>query len=257
MLGFTRPVPKNMLEFYYKTYWQSPGPLGLIQKFLYKLFQIRRKRWLEKYLQAGEILDVGSGEGKFSKSLTNKYSITNLDVPKAAIKNPTVIKRDFIKWRIKQKFDAVVFWESLEHTQNSTAYIKKASLILKSSGFIMIEFPRFNSWESRLFSKYWFHLDPPRHLTHLTLEGLMKILKKNKLQLVSFQSVIAPEYSLGGFASCIMALLRLSPQDLFKKNISLIYLVVISPLMLLAIPWQIFLYLVNQSPIGVIIAKKE
>lgn len=256
LLGFTYPVPKNIGKFYSDIYWKSPGISGILKEMSYKLFQARRKKWIKKYLNGGGILDVGSGEGIFGKSLPNQYKVINLDIPDAEIKNPAVIKEDFIKWQTKQKFAAVVFWESLEHTSNSVEYIKKAGSLLNKNGLIMIEFPRYDSLESKVFSKYWFHLDPPRHLTHLTLKGLIKMLKDNNLKILYYQSVMAPEYSLVGFVASILAVGGINTSDLFKKRASLLYLIILSPILLLAFPWQIFLYLINQSPIGIIIAKK-
>ncbi|HCB23222.1 hypothetical protein A3H81_00500 [Candidatus Daviesbacteria bacterium RIFCSPLOWO2_02_FULL_38_18] len=256
-LGFTYPVPKNIGKYYSDIYWKSPGVTGILKEMLYQLFQARRKKWIKKYLSTGKILDVGSGEGIFGRSLSNQFKVINLDIPGAEIKNPDVIKKDFIKWQIKQKFDAVVFWESLEHISNSAEYIKKASSLLNKNGLIMIEFPRYNSLESKIFSKYWFHLDPPRHLSHLTIKGLIKVLKNNNLKILSCQSVIAPEYSLGGFVASILAVLRINTSALFKKNVSLLYLVIASPILMIVLLWQIFLYLINQSPIGLIIAKNK
>lgn len=255
-LGFTYPVPKNIGKFYSDIYWKSSGITGILKDMLYKLFQARRKKWIKKYLNKGKILDVGSGEGIFGKSLPDQYKVTNLDIPDAEIKNPNVIKEDFIKWQTKQKFDAVVFWESLEHTSNSVEYIKKVCSLLNKNGLIMIEFPRYDSLESKIFSKYWFHLDPPRHLTHLTIRGLIKVLKSNNLKILSYQSVIAPEYSLGGFVASVLAVLRIDTSDLFKRHISLLYLIIVLPILLTALLWQIILYLINQSPIGIIIARK-
>lgn len=255
-LGFTYPVSKNIGKYYSDIYWKSPGITGVLKEISYQLFQARRKKWVKKYLSQGKVLDVGSGEGIFGRSLPDQYEVINLDIPNAEIKNPEVIKRDFIKWQTKQKFDAVVFWESLEHTSNSAEYIKKANSLLNKKGLIMIEFPRYDSLESKIFSKYWFHLDPPRHLTHLTIRGLIKVLKNNNFKILSYQSVIAPEYSLGGFVASILAVLRINTSDLFKRRASLFYLIIVSPILLTAFLWQIFLYLINQSPIGIIIAKK-
>lgn len=256
LLGVTYPAPENIGNFYPEIYWKSPDITGILKDILYKLSQTRRKKWIKKYLNEGEILDVGSGEGIFGKSLPAQYKVTNLDIPDAEIKNPDVIKKDFIKWQTKQKFAAVVFWESLEHTLNSAKYIQKTRSILKKHGLVMVEYPRFDSLESKIFSKYWFHLDPPRHLTHLTLKGLIKMLKDNNFKILSYQSVMAPEYSLGGFVASVLAVLGINTSDLFKKRDSLLYLIILSPILLLAFPWQIFLYLVNQSPIGLIIARK-
>lgn len=255
-VGYTYPIPKDMGKYYLDTYWINPGLTGVVKDLFYNIFQRRRKMWIEKLLSSGKILDIGSGEGLFGKFLPQRYRVTSLD-PSTNINNPKVIKKDFLKWSTHQKFDAIVFWESLEHTSNPSKYIKKAFSLLNKNGVMIIEYPRYDSLESKLFSRNWFHLDPPRHLVHLTKTGLKKILEKYELHVISSQSVLAPEYSLGGFIASILSQAGFRPRDFFKKEVSFFYLILLFPLLITAIVWQACLLLFNQSPIAVVIARKD
>lgn len=255
--GFTYPVPKNMSSYYSESYWLPEGFLGVFKNTLYHFFQMRRKYWIMNFLKKGEILDVGSGEGIFSKLFKKDFKVTSLDVPSAQIKNPDVLKVDFLRWSPKKKFDAIVFWESLEHTEYPLKYIKKAASILKRGGYIFIEYPRFDSFEARLFKNYWFHLDPPRHLSHLTPSGLDKILSRAKLMSISRCGVFAFEYTIGGFVESILNLFLSRPNDFFKNPKNSVFVFFLIPAIFISAFVEIILFTIGQSPIDLTVAKKS
>lgn len=255
--GFTYPVPEDLSKYYSDTYWLSEGFLGPVKNMLYTLFQTRRKYWVQKFLKKGNILDVGSGEGIFSKLLKKNLIVTSLDVPTAKIKNPDVLKVDFLKWNPKKKFDAIVFWESLEHTISPQKYINKAARILRNGGLIFIEYPRVDCWEARFFRNYWFHLDPPRHLSHLTPSGVNKLLSRARLTTISCSGVLAFEYAIGGLIESILNIFRSGHSDFFKNSNNFGYIFLLIPLIGISAFIETILYIIGQSPIYLTIAKKS
>lgn len=258
-MGFIYPYPKpkELVKYYHENYWVTPGLLGFFRKFIFDIFQTRRKRWLMQYLPKGKILDIGAGEGKFAKSLSNKFQVTSLDVPSSKISNMYILKVNFLNWRTNNKFDAIVFWESLEHTPKPEQYLQKAYKLLRNGGFIFIEYPRFDSLESKLFNKYWFHLDPPRHHSYITKRGLEIIISRAGLLKVSHKSVPAFEYAIWGFVGSTLNILNLKITDILKQNRSLVLLVLILPFFILVIFIEILFVEMGQSPIGLIVAKKS
>ncbi len=254
--GFTHPVPKDLSKYYSDRYWLPKGPLGALKDMLYRVFQTRRKLWVTKFIKQGEILDVGSGEGIFSKMLRNNFNVTSLDIPSAKIINPKVIKADFLKWNPKRKFEAVVFWESLEHTALPQKYLEKATSILKPGGYIFVEYPTYNCWESNIFKSFWFHLDPPRHLSHLTPTGLDNLLKMENLTAVYHTGVFAPEYAIGGLIVSILNLFPKQPTDFFQSSKNLLIIIILIPLIGISALIETAFFLLGQSPIYVTVAKR-
>lgn len=254
--GFIYPIPKDMGKYYPDNYWQLPGFLGNIKNFVYDFLQSRRPRWVKSYLNQGEILDIGAGEAIFGKKMTG-YKVTSIDFPGSKIKNPAVLKVDFLKWQGGKKFDAVVFWQSLEHVPDPGKYLKKASTLLKKDGLIFIECPRFDSLESKLFGKHWYHLDPPRHLSHYALKGLAKILKLNGLVSVSKKNIISPEHAYAGFLASLLNSLGFNFMESYLKRSNnfflLVFIIILSPLALIS---ESILLLMGQSPVMLLIAKK-
>lgn len=255
--GFTDPVPRDISPYYSHNYWLSDGLFGIFKNTLYRFFQLRRKYWIMNFLESGKILDVGSGEGIFSKLMDKRFKVTSLDVPSAKLKNPAVLKVNFLKWRSKKKFDAIVFWESLEHTVSPEKYITKAISLLKDGGYIFIEYPRFDCLEAQFYKKYWFHLDPPRHLSHLTPKGLDKILSRRQLTRISHQGVLAFEYTIGGFVESILNVFRSGPTDFFKNSKNSLFMILLIPLIILSAVVESILFILGQSPIYLTIARKK
>lgn len=254
--GFTYPTPKDIGKYYNSNYWISPGITGQFKDLLFKFFQKRRADWVSKYIKKGDVLDVGSGEGNFGKNAPANLNVLSVDSKTAQIKNPDVKKVNFLKWNNKKKFDAVVFWESLEHTTNPQAYLSKASRVLKEKGLVFIEYPRFDSLEPQVFGRHWFHLDIPRHSSHLTYKGLSILLKRADFVIVKKMSVPALEYSVWGLVASIFDIFNTKPTDKLKgtKNVAIILSLI--PLGILAFVVETIFLIFNQSPIGLIIAKK-
>lgn len=255
--GFTFPVPKNLAKYYYSTYWIFPGIIGLIRSKVYNFFQLRRAGWIQSYLNSGTVLDVGSGEGVFGSSLPQTFHITNIDTPFAKIKNKSVLKKNFLTWRTNKKFDTIVFWESLEHTPNPLLYLKKARSLLKQDGYIFIEYPTFSCFESKLFQKYWFHLDPPRHLVHLSTNGMEYLARKARFKILSHKNVFALEYICIGFVASLVNLFNISTLNIASSNNKIYFILLFIPLGFFSLIAECIFFIFKQSPIRLIALSKS
>lgn len=247
MNGFTWPHPQDLSNDYPRNYWVVSGFSGFLKKIVFGFFQKRRIRWLKRYLDKGEILDVGSGSSTFGKSLDDNYNVTNLEAPFAKIESKNMIKTDFLKWNAAKKFDAVVFWESLEHVPYPQKYLQKAFGLLKKDGFIFVEYPRFNCLEAKIFGNNWFHLDTPRHLSHLTDAGIRIIARHLGLNVVDHKGVLALEYAPYGFLASVFNI---------KREFGIAYALILPPFFVLSFIIEVIFFLVGESPIGYLVAKK-
>lgn len=255
--GFTYPSPKKITKFYPQDYWISPGIIGYIRKIMYKIFQSRRRRIIRKYLKEGVILDVGAGEGVFAQTMDKNFQVVSIDAPFANIKNKDVLKIDFLKWKTHKKFDAIVFWESLEHVENPKQYLEKTREILKKEGILFIEYPNFHCLESMLFQKNWYHLEVPRHLSHFTRIGLKNLLNKTGFQEIYHLGVLAPEYAVWGFIASFFEIFKIEPKNLVKILNRGIPFFLIFPLCVIAIILELLFWVFGQSPILFTVSRRE
>jgi SAM-dependent methyltransferase len=254
--GFTYPVPKHIEKYYHRHYWTSSTLVGNLKDVIFNIFQRRRVSWVTKTISEGTILDVGSGEGKFGITLPQAYQVVSIEPSTSKVKSKSVVKKDFLKWKTKQKFGVVTFWESLEHTPWPQQYLSKAYKLLKKGGFIFVEFPRYNSLESRMFGKNWFHLDPPRHLSHLTDKGLVHLLTKAGFSNIALKSVPSFDYAPWGFVASTLNSFGICSTDYIKKTGNLFYLALLLPLAFISLLVEVGLIIIKQSPIGLATAQK-
>ena len=255
--GFTIPVPKNPEKYYPENYWESPGIIGKIKMVVFGIFQKRRVYWITGAVSHGVILDVGSGEASFAKSLPDKYRVVSVEPLGSKVENKAVLKKNFPTWDTVNKFDGICFWESLEHTSLPQKYLEKANSLLNKNGKVFIEFPRFNSPESKLFGKNWFHLDVPRHLAHLTDDGVAKLLDRSGFNNIKVEGVSAFEYAPWGFAASLLNLFGYDMTAGAKKSGKYLILFLLLPIFAISIIIELFLWLVGESPIGLATAEKK
>ena len=101
-----------------------------------------------KYFKFKKILDAGCGEGiLFSNINSTSYDeYTGVDVSKTAIENFSKIKNkktrlivsDLSRYRTKEKFDLIIFSESLSYFENTKKIIEKYEKFLLKKGMIVI-----------------------------------------------------------------------------------------------------------------------
>jgi glycosyltransferase involved in cell wall biosynthesis len=249
--GFTYPAGDTGL-LYRQEYYGSSGVVDTLKKTVYKIFQRRRVIRVKQLLPGGTVVDVGSGEGVFGRGLGEQYTCINIETPFAHVSGGAIIRTNFLSWKPEKPADAVVFWESLEHTENPRAYLAHAGTILKSGGFIFVEYPRFSGLESRLFGGRWYHLDLPRHRTHLTDSGIPRLTHPGFL-IIYTGGIWAPEYAFVGFAA---SLLGLSPEQLVQNMKNPLFILVCLPVFVISCFAETLLAILGESPIGLIILKK-
>lgn len=255
--GFVYPVPKNLSEYYPEIYWQNLGKFSSLRQWLHDSFQRTRVNLFKKYISSGDVLDVGSGEGVFGYMLGEQFNVTNLEYPKALVKNKAVIKADFLKWKTSKRFGAIVFLESLEHVTNPSMYLKKAASLLKKDGLIFVEYPRFDSLESKILGKYWLQRDIPRHLFHFTKNGLKNIAEWTNLKEITQTEIMSFQYSPYCLLASVGQLLNIPTLNLrlgiIKNFPTLIFLSIGAPI---AFILETIFYLIGESPVGLVVLKK-
>lgn len=255
--GFVYPIPDHIEKYYQDYYWDSPNIVGKIKNIAFDIFQRRRVRWLTKNISKGDILDIGAGRGSFGASLPLRYRTVNIEPPNSKVKSKHILKKDFLKWKTDKKFDAITFWESLEHTSPPQSYLSKAYKLLKRGGFIFIEFPRYDSLESRIFGKNWFHLDPPRHLSHLTNTGITILLKQAGFRNIKTRSVLAYEYAPWGLTASLLNNINIRTINNIKKSRNILLFISTIPIITISLIFEIIFFLIDQSPITLAIAEKN
>lgn len=231
-----------MKSDYGPNYWKLDGIKGL----LFGLCQKRRGDWVKKYLRRGTVLDVGCGGNKTRLGIS--FEVNGID---PLYGGEGVTKVDYLQFKPKEKFGAVMFWESLEHEADTESYLKKSFELLNDGGVVLIEYPDWGSWESRFFGRRWYHEDLPRHKVRLTKKMVERIALEVGFEKCESRNILAPEYSIWGLVASIYGGGRRLEQDLNWWRV-----ILIGPLVLLATVLELPKWVMGQSPIALYVGKK-
>ena len=153
-----------------------------------------------------KILDYGCGSGKLVKKLLSEsYSTIGFEPSSGALKITKRLKLPIFKKvkHIKDGYDLIMFWQSLEHTNNPLKALVGIKKYLAKSGKILIAVPNADSIEARLFKKLWFHYTYPMHRVHFNPKSITKMLARAgfKMKEIDFFN---PEYTLTGLAQSFL-----------------------------------------------------
>lgn len=161
-------------------------------QFAKRLFPLR-KFYLDKlgtyFPKKGRLLDIGCGMGLFLAFAQEngwdvlgiepfegfaKYSVNHLGVK--------IIVGSFEDLRIKEKFDVITLFHTLEHMFDPRMVLEKIYSLLNPGGVVLIEVPNMGSPFSRWKGKSWFA--PKNHRFYFTREALGRYLKEVGLEIL-------------------------------------------------------------------------
>ena len=106
----------------------------------------------------------------------------------------------------KSRYNAVIFCHTLEHFANPVASIARAYELLKPGGVLWLAVPNYGSWQARLFGRFWFHVDAPRHYFHFTVKSLDAILQRHHFRVVQLDHFNFEQNPYGLLQSSLNAL---------------------------------------------------
>lgn len=181
-----RPSPKSIFNYYPKDYeYHENRDIRFLEKLYYKYFRKIPS------LKVGRILDVGCGNGNYLAFLREKgWSCYGTEVNDFAISWMTdhlglkILKGELYNIAFPEEyFDVITFWGSLEHTSDPFKVLERTYKLLKPGGKVIIWLNNIESFEARLFKRYWHHLEVPTHYYQFSPGTLTKMLMRNNFKI--------------------------------------------------------------------------
>lgn len=178
-------TPKELEPYYAEEYWGEGGVEAIDENWI-KRDQRHRTGFLQRFRREGSVLDVGCGLGFFLRALDpnrwDRHGVEPMPVPyrqaARSLGSNRVHNGDVTAARLpSSKFDAITFWDSLEHLPNPRAVLQEAARLLRPGGIVVIGLPNFGGYQARHFGEDWFGLSLPHHFCHYTRETLTQLLE--------------------------------------------------------------------------------
>ena len=200
---FSAQIKRWVLEDYYG--YPSTGSSGwwrIVRRVLLwpdKTLRELKGRHPLPWRGEGKVLDVGCGTGGNLKTLQaqgwDPYGIEISEVAAAHarelvtgnIHTGTLESAPFPP----QSFDLVFMSHSLEHLPSPVDALRRVHRLLKDDGLLAITVPNVNSLEFKLFGRWWFPLDPPRHFYHFDKCSLSGIVAQAGFRLHRFRTGVS------------------------------------------------------------------
>ncbi len=114
-------------------------------------------------------------------------------------------------------FDAVTFFEVVEHLHDPLGDLRHAHSLLKPGGAVFVKVPNLDALQARLFGPWWYALQVPRHLYHFTRASLSRLLGKASFGPVRCRAI--PDWKLGALMFEISLLYWLRGRHLARKGV--------------------------------------
>ncbi len=204
---------------YAHEWWNKRGPY----KFIHLLTPIRLKYISDNLkLKGSKILDLGCGGGLLSEAMTNRgadvigidASLKTIEIAKKHAKEQNLkikyINTDIESFDHKEKFDAVICFELIEHVPDPNELIKHMSRFIKPNGKLFLSTINRNLFSfmfAKVFAEYLLNIIPRGTHTYekfLKPSEIRQMLENNDLSISDIQGLkfnpISNTFKLSSFA---------------------------------------------------------
>jgi SAM-dependent methyltransferase len=168
----------------------APNPVGpktpWLLRTIYEYGVRKRTQTVARVKNAGALLDIGCSTGTFLLGMRKisgfmvKGVEINAQAAEAAIREGLDVRVGTLHQAgfAESVFDVVTLWDVFEHLHDPSAALKEIARILKPSGAVVMRVPNLDSWDARLFGRFWAGLDAPRHTYVFDLRSLRNLLER-------------------------------------------------------------------------------
>jgi len=213
-----QPTEKEISRYYPDEYGphqkiKESFKYGFFSKSLsriYKFFRRGGKRQINgEFSMPGEAaktyLDFGCGSGHSLSDIRlqhQNWDIYGLDNNETACTRARelgvkIFCGDILKMELPDNFfDIVNMSHIIEHLSDPLAVMLKINKLLKKGGTVVISTPNFDSLAAKIFGKFWYALDTPRHLFIFSPLTLSALLDKTGFKVNSIKYKLDPQVAI-------------------------------------------------------------
>lgn len=203
-----RPNPEEILEFYpdnYECYavkssFERRASWLLSKAILYGM--TKRISQVTRYKKEGRLLDVGCATGVFMESMRSldsrnkkiNWELQGVEISPYA--SDIARKKGFQVFMgrlrdahyLDEYFDTITLWDVFEHLHDPKGDLREIHRILKKDGLLVMRLPNLDSWDAKIFGKYWAGFEPPRHLYIFGKGTITKMVESSGFKIIKFDT---------------------------------------------------------------------
>lgn len=195
-----RPAEATLADYYpvdYSPHQREGGLVQLVQRWLRR----RQARHIKKAIPiGGRVLEIGCGTGDLLVPLQSLgVLVSGVEISSYAAE---IVRRNhgldvhtgtlFDAPYAPHSFDAVVMRHVIEHFPSARRALDQIASLLKPGGVLFITTPNFESFDGKIFGRYWHDLDPPRHLAVFSVTTLDRMLKNTGFEMRAISYSMVP-----------------------------------------------------------------
>ncbi len=138
---------------------------------------------------SGRLLDVGCNEGRGLQIYQqNGYSAEGLELNETAAAEARkagfrIYTDPLEQFEPEKLYDVVVLSNVIEHSLDPKDMLNHVNRILEPGGQVWISCPNVDSWQRKLFGRYWINWHVPFHIVHFSQKTLTNILKETGFEI--------------------------------------------------------------------------
>jgi SAM-dependent methyltransferase len=170
-----------------------------MKSFFKKLTKRDKNRMFIKKLfhcvpPGSKILDIGCGDGSFTKQVSGRYDCTGLEISEylagAAKRNGLrTMTGNFLKTDFGgEKYDGITLISLLEHLGDPGLALKKCSGLLNRAGALFIKTVNYGSLNRIVRRGGWTGFRPPDHVVYFKPSNLRRLLEKEGFKKIKIAS---------------------------------------------------------------------
>jgi 2-polyprenyl-3-methyl-5-hydroxy-6-metoxy-1,4-benzoquinol methylase len=188
--GLVYTNPRHTLDelrtFYEESYHEGEKEDALKSS---KAFHITERLW--RMTGGSRLLDIGCSTGIFLNGAKRRFYVKGVEyaswsaefarrVYGLTVYNSTLEEAHFGN----AQFDAVTFFEVIEHVHDPTAFLCEVNRILRPGGVVAISTGNVDSLEAMVRRRKWYYFAPKFHLYYFSLRTLERMLRKTGFEVV-------------------------------------------------------------------------
>jgi SAM-dependent methyltransferase len=197
-----QPTIKDLARYYPPEYapftTTAPDKLPLFKRLSVNYGLRKRCQAIQQYKRGGRLLEIGCANGLFLDAMrrTGNWQVQGVETSKTAARHAQEqLALDIWNGSLQEaqfpedRFDAIAMWDVLEHVHDPQETLLEIQRVLKPDGALVLRLPLLDSWDRRLFGRYWVGWDAPRHLSTFSLSTLKQMLEQTGFRLERASSI--------------------------------------------------------------------